>query len=55
MANNDRPIKFPTTCHPDTIALYEYWRTKCGERRMPARSDIDPVEMPRQLLPESAL
>jgi hypothetical protein len=51
MANDDQGIQFPVTCHPDTIALYKYWLAKCGERRMPARSDIDPVEMPRGLLP----
>jgi hypothetical protein len=42
---------FPTNCHPDTIAMYEYWRERCGSRLMPARSDIDPVDMPHQLLP----
>jgi len=42
---------FPATCHPDTIAMYDYWRAKGGGRRMPARSDIDPVDMPRRLLP----
>ena len=44
-------IEFPETCHPDTITLSKYWQAKCGDRTMPARSDIDPVEMPRQLLP----
>ena len=31
--------------------MYEYWRSKCRDRTMPARSDIDPVEMPKRLLP----
>jgi hypothetical protein len=44
-------MEFPDTCHPNTIALYNYWLAKCGNRSMPARADIDPVEMPRQLLP----
>jgi len=44
-------MEFPETCHLDTIALYNYWLAKCGNRAMPARADIDPVEMPRQLLP----
>ena len=44
-------MEFPETCHPDTIAMYKYWQAKCGDRTMPARSDIDPVEMPRRLLP----
>lgn len=35
---------------PDTRTVYTYWSAKCGERRMPARSDIDPVEIPRPLL-----
>ena len=44
-------MELPETCHPDTITLYNYWLAKCGNRTMPARADIDPVEMPRQLLP----
>ena len=32
-------------------AAYDYWQTKRGERVMPGRRDIDPVEMPRRLLP----
>ena len=44
-------LNFPATCHPDTIAIYDYWNWKCGTRLMPARSDIDPVDMPRRLLP----
>jgi hypothetical protein len=31
--------------------MYSYWLVKCGARRMPARMDIEPTEMPRQLLP----
>jgi len=44
-------MEFPDTCHPNTIALYNCWLAKCVNRSMPARADIDPVEMPRQLLP----
>lgn len=44
-------MEFPKSCHPDTITLYNYWLAKCGNRAMPARVNIDPVEMPRQLLP----
>ena len=44
-------MEFPQTCHPDTITMYQYWRNKCGDRAMPARSDIDPVEMPKRLIP----
>ena len=42
---------FSASCHPDTIAIYEYWRERCGGRLMPRRSDVDPVDMPRRLLP----
>lgn len=41
----------PPTCHPFTRAIYEYWRAKCGARPMPARKDIDPLDMPPELLP----
>ena len=51
MTANFRKIVFPATCHPNTRAVYEYWLAKCGSRNMPARSDIDPTDMPRGLLP----
>jgi hypothetical protein len=47
----DPRFQFPKTCHPVTIAIYEYWLRKCGDRRMPARSDIDPTEMAPNWLP----
>ena len=31
--------------------MYKYWQAECGEREMPARSDIDPAEMPKRFLP----
>lgn len=31
--------------------IHDYWRSKRGRRLMPARSDIDPVEINPQLLP----
>lgn len=31
-----------------------YWRSKCGDRAMPARADIDPLDIPR-LLPNIIL
>jgi len=31
--------------HPRLRRLYEYWSAKRGERKMPARADIDPVDM----------
>ena len=44
-------LEFPPTCHPTTVALYEYWLGTCGDRRMPMRSNIDPTNMPRRVLP----
>ena len=32
-------------CHPDIRAMVEYRRRKAGARRMPRRTDIDPVDM----------
>nr|WP_298685506.1 PAS domain-containing protein [uncultured Dongia sp.] len=32
-------------CRPRTKAVYAYWDSKRAGRRMPARRDIDPVEM----------
>ena len=48
---NEAHIDFPPTCHLDIIAMYEYWLGKCEGRMMPARSHIDPVDMPRRVLP----
>ena len=51
MTKHDRHIKFPATCHPETVMLYDYWLARCGERRMPRRADIDPLDIPPRLLP----
>jgi hypothetical protein len=51
MVLDQRHVEFPPTCHPTTVALYEYWLEKCGDRPMPMRSDIDPTSMPRHALP----
>ena len=51
MVLDQRHVEFPPTCHPTTVALYEYWLEKCGDRPMPMRSDIDPTSMPRRALP----
>jgi hypothetical protein len=42
---------FEATSSAKLAGLYSYWRSKCGNRKIPARSDIDPVEIP-QYLPE---
>ena len=41
--------------HATLGALYRYWERKRGSRAMPARHDIDPVEMDRRLLPHLML
>ena len=51
MTTDPRQVEFPETCHPHTVAMHEYWLRKCGERRMPARADIDPTEMVPKWLP----
>src|ERR1044072_4742557 len=40
--------------HPGLAQAYAYWDSKRRGRRMPARADLDPTEMPR-LLPHLAL
>lgn len=41
--------------HPDAEIIYRYWLRKRGHRLMPARSDLDPVEIPPQVLPGLSL
>ena len=41
--------------HPVLEALYRYWWNKRGGRPLPARHDIDPVEMGPRLLPHLLL
>lgn len=31
--------------------MFAYWRSKCRDRSMPRRSDLDPTEIPPHLLP----
>ena len=44
----------PSTCSPLVQEAWAYWNLKRGDRRMPSRKDIDPVEIPR-LLSSTAL
>lgn len=39
---------------PLLAELFRYWSERCGARKLPARSDIDPVDIPH-LLPHIAL
>ena len=55
MVADVRHMILPASCHPSTLALYQYWLARCGSRPMPARSDIDPVEFPRGTLPGISL
>jgi hypothetical protein len=41
--------------HVTLGALFNYWEKKRGTRRMPARRDIDPIEMDRRVLPHLML
>lgn len=41
--------------HATLGALLLYWEEKRGDRRMPARQDIDPIEMGKRLLPHLML
>lgn len=41
--------------HATLGALLCYWEKKRGKRRMPARRDIDPIEMDRRVLPQLML
>jgi hypothetical protein len=37
-------------CHPSLLTLHEYWTARRGSRPMPARTDIDPIDL-KPLLP----
>ena len=43
--SNDLPPLRPDLTDPRLAALYAYWDGKRADRSMPARGDIDPVEM----------
>lgn len=38
-------LDFLARCRPETAAFYRYWDGKRGDRLMPARADIEPLEM----------
>ena len=42
-------LDFLEFCHPRILALYHYWNGKRGNRLMPTRADIDPVDFPSYL------
>jgi hypothetical protein len=47
-------LDFLDRCSPQIREFYEYWESARRGRPMPARADIDPVEIPR-LLPSVVL
>lgn len=40
---------------PRLVGFYDYWRSLRGGRRMPARRDVDPLQMPPGVLPDLML
>lgn len=42
-------LDFLATCSPMLSAFYTYWNEKRGDRKMPSRADLDPIEMKRWL------
>ena len=40
--------------HPTNQASLAYWQSQCGDRPMPARADLDPLDIPK-LLPQVLL
>jgi hypothetical protein len=41
--------------HPLLRCLFDYWSEKKGERKLPRRIDIDPIELPAKLWPHLLL
>lgn len=44
-------MKYDFRTDPVLGLALAYWEQKCGPRRMPAKRDIDPVDMPRPIMP----
>ena len=40
---------------PEFVVLHDYWRGKCRDGRLPARRDIDPLDLPPAILPNIIL
>jgi hypothetical protein len=45
MATDPTGTDWQQTCHPDMLKVLAYWQRKCGDRAMPSRADIDPLEL----------
>jgi len=44
-----RDLRFLETCLPNVAQIFHYWDARRGNRRMPCRADLDPVDIPRLL------
>lgn len=44
-------LTFLDHCSPKIRRMWEYWDSRRSGRLMPGRQDIDPLDMPRDLLP----
>lgn len=42
-------LLLPAECHPKIRALYDYWDGRRRGRAMPARADLDPIDIPALL------
>ena len=42
-------FSLPPNCHPKIRALHDYWAGKRRGRAMPARADLDPIDIPALL------
>jgi len=40
---------------PEFVGLLDYWRAKLRDGRLPGRRDIDPLDLPRRILPNLLL
>lgn len=40
---------------PDLVRFYDYWKSLCAGRPMPARRDLDPLQIPAGYLPDLML
>ncbi|MFY7959425.1 MAG: PAS domain-containing protein [Elsteraceae bacterium] len=45
----------PVSLDPRILAFLEYWRSARGDKPMPTRADVDPLEMPKGLLRHTLL
>jgi len=57
MAATDKLATIPVSSlpHDSLVRLFRYWARRRGDRLAPARAEIDPVDMPRGILPDLLL